>query len=68
LGEYRIMELMSNESEYGEEDSARFRLTLARILPGRGEFSRELSMLKWKSVLANEFTWCKSVRVVRAPK
>lgn len=33
FGEYRIIELMSKESEYGEDDNARLRLTLARILP-----------------------------------
>lgn len=58
LGEKRIIELMSNESEYGDEDSARFRLTLARMLPpppGRGLPSRPLpSRLKWKSVLAKD--------------
>lgn len=47
LGEYRIIELISKESEYGDEDKARFRLTLARILPGRGLFSLpDPSMLK----------------------
>lgn len=47
FGEYRIIELISNESEYGEDDKARLRLTLARILPGRGLFNRlAASMLK----------------------
>lgn len=48
------MELISNESEYGDEDKARLRLTLARILPDRGLLSREPSILNGKSVLANE--------------
>lgn len=39
LGEKRIMELMSNESEYGDDDSALLRL--CRRLPGRGLASRE---------------------------
>lgn len=39
FGEKRIMELISKESEYGEEDRARFRL--CRRLFGRGLFSRE---------------------------
>lgn len=68
LGENRIIELMSNESEYGDEDSARFRLTDARMLPGRGLFSREPSMLKWKSVLANELGGCRSVSGPRVPR
>lgn len=60
LGENRIIVLMSNESEYGDEESARFRLTLARSIPLVAA-SRELpkrpllpSKLKWKSALANE--------------
>lgn len=39
FGENRIMELMSKESEYGDELRARFRD--ARMLPGRGLFNRE---------------------------
>lgn len=52
FGEYRIMELMSKESEYGDEDKARFRLVkLARKLLA----ALAPSILKWKSALANEF-------------
>lgn len=52
---------MSNESEYGDVERARFRLTLARMLPGRGELSRlAASMLKWKSALARELAGCRS--------
>lgn len=60
FGEKRIIELISNESEYGDEDSARFRLTLARnilFVASRELLSRPLllpSKLKWKSALANE--------------
>ena len=39
LGEKRIMELMSNESEYGDDESALFRDW--RRLPGLGLFKRE---------------------------
>lgn len=41
FGENRIIVLMSNESEYGDEESARFRLTLARSIP-LAAASREL--------------------------
>lgn len=67
LGENRIIELMSNESEYGDEDMARLRLMEARIEPrppppGPREPVRvaaaaaavAASRLKWKSVLASE--------------
>lgn len=58
---------MSNESEYGDVERARFRLTLARILPGRGELSRlAASMLKWKSALASELAGCRSAMAFRA--
>lgn len=60
FGENRIIELISNESEYGDEDMARLRLTLARNILFAAA-SRELakrpllpSKLKWKSALANE--------------
>lgn len=60
LGENRIIVLISNESEYGDDDNARFRLTLARSILFEAA-SRELpnrpllpSKLKWKSALANE--------------
>lgn len=47
FGEKRIMEFISNESEYGDEESARLRLTLARRLPppalDRGPFRRPLA-------------------------
>lgn len=39
FGENRIMELMSKESEYGDDESALFRD--CRKLPGRGLFKRE---------------------------
>lgn len=39
FGENRIMELMSKESEYGDELKARFRD--ARMLPGLGLFNLE---------------------------
>lgn len=39
FGENRIIELISKESEYGEELNARFREAL--ILPGRGLFNLE---------------------------
>lgn len=58
---------MSNESEYGDDDNARFRLIDARR-PARGLLNRDPSMLKWKSVLANELGGWRSVRVVREPK
>lgn len=57
FGEYLIMELISNESEYGDEDKARFLLVklarrlLAALVP---------SILKWKSALANELGGCRS--------
>lgn len=66
LGENRIIELISNESEYGDEDIARLRLIEARIdprppPPGPRELARDAaaaaaaaSRLKWKSVLASE--------------
>jgi hypothetical protein len=41
FGEKRIIELMSNESEYGDDDSALF--LLWRKLLGRGLVSRELA-------------------------
>lgn len=41
LGENRIIVFMSNESEYGDEDNARLRLTLARSIP-LAAASREL--------------------------
>jgi hypothetical protein len=41
FGEKRIIELMSNESEYGDEERALFRL--CRKLPGRGLVSLELA-------------------------
>lgn len=72
LGEHLIIELISNESEYGEDDNGLLRLTLALMLPGRGLFKREpppppASILKWKSVLPNELGGCRSVNV-REPK
>lgn len=45
FGEKRIIEFMSNESEQGDDDSARFRLIDARR-PARGLLSRDPSMLK----------------------
>lgn len=39
FGENLIIELISNESEYGDELNARFREAL--ILPGRGLFNLE---------------------------
>jgi hypothetical protein len=41
FGEKRIMELMSNESEYGDDERALFRL--CRKLLGRGLVSLELA-------------------------
>jgi hypothetical protein len=41
FGEKRIIELMSNESEYGDDESALF--LLWRKLLGRGLVSRELA-------------------------
>jgi hypothetical protein len=41
FGEKRIIELMSNESEYGDDERALF--LLWRKLPGRGLVSRELA-------------------------
>lgn len=59
LGEKRIIELISNESEYGDEERARLRLTARSILFAAA--SRELpsrpllpSKLKGNSALANE--------------
>lgn len=59
LGEKRIIELISNESEYGDEERARLRLTARSILFVAA--SRELpnrpllpSKLNGKSALANE--------------
>lgn len=60
FGENRIIELISNESEYGDEDRARFRLTAARsilfVAASRELAKRPLlpSKLNGKSVLANE--------------
>jgi hypothetical protein len=45
FGEKRIIELISNESEYGDDDSALFRL--CRKLLGRGLVSRELAENKY---------------------
>lgn len=60
FGENRIIVLISNESEYGDDDSARFRFKLDRSMPLEAA-SRELlnrpllpSRLKRKSALANE--------------
>lgn len=60
FGENRIIVLISNESEYGEDDSARFRFKLDLSMPLEAA-SRELpirpllpSKLKRKSALANE--------------
>lgn len=60
FGENRIIELISNESEYGDEDRARFRLTAARSILFAAA-SRELairpllpSKLNGKSALASE--------------
>lgn len=60
FGENRIIVLISNESEYGEDDSARLRFKLDRSIPLEAA-SRELpkrpllpSKLKRKSALANE--------------
>lgn len=44
FGENRIIELMSNESEYGDEERALFRL--CRKLLGRGLVSLELAEKK----------------------
>jgi hypothetical protein len=41
FGEKRIIELISNESEYGDDERALFRL--CRKLLGRGLVSRELA-------------------------
>lgn len=60
FGENRIIVFISNESEYGEEDRARFRFRLDRSIPldaASREFpNRPLlpSKLKRKSALANE--------------
>lgn len=61
FGENRIIVLMSNESEYGDEERARFRLTLARSILLAVAVSRELlsrvpllPSKKWKSAVANE--------------
>ena len=60
FGENRIIVLISNESEYGEDDNARFRFKLDLNIPLEAA-SRELpsrpllpSKLKRKSALANE--------------
>lgn len=42
FGENRIIVLISNESEYGDEERARFRLTLARNILLAVAVSREL--------------------------
>lgn len=61
FGEYLIIELISNESEYGDEDKARFLLVrLARRL-----LALVPSILKWKSALANELGGWRSEIAVR---
>lgn len=75
FGENRIIVLISKESEYGDEDRARFRLMLALSMLLAVAESRELlsrgplplSRLKWKSVLARELLTaaaapCRSVK------
>lgn len=51
FGEKRIIEFISNESEYGDDDNARFLDAL--ILLGRGLFNRE--PLKYKRI---KFNFC----------
>jgi Uma2 family endonuclease len=58
LGENLIIELISKESEYGEDDKALFRDCLK--LPGLGLLSREPSMLKGNSLLARVEDGCNS--------
>lgn len=64
LGEKRIIELISKESEYGEVESARLRLIMPALLRRLADLdsglplSREFSKLKWNSVLANELASC----------
>jgi hypothetical protein len=67
FGEKRIIELISNESEYGDDESALF--LLWRKLLGRGLVSRELaSMEKGNSELPMvEGGGCSSVRA-REPR
>lgn len=59
FGEKRIMEFISNESEYGDDERALF--LEARILLGLGLLSREPSKLNGNSVLANVDAGCNSV-------
>lgn len=54
LGENRIIVLMSNESEYGDEDRARFRLTLARSILFAVAASRELLLRRVPLLLSKK--------------